>query len=662
MIHGNAAPISRAFTIHFKGELFRALIDCRTALTLRDLIAVAVPNPSGSNSSSTTTGDFSTDWVDNCICAFGGQRLSLDTLTESAPLVLDVSWSESARGGTRKRMRRDFTFFKEEDRNLLPCKVSQEEIGYSGRKSGSKEIKNNIDDKYSVFDAKSGIVLSFDSSSRYGVEGKFSADDNNSNDNSCSSDDGEDDDCINSEGRTPCEDYDDRQYEAILPVVVGGVVRLVNMESRDKSHEWTVYVRGLFNESKYLADCIESVRFFLDASFTPSERLVTSPPFELTEVGWGEFIVKVSIQLRHYPRPIQIDLSSSSASPVTSGVVKSPSLLPLLPTSAETLSDVKVASAILSPSTADGPLIGLTNGPALSPLISVLSRHHYHGCASDSVDHTIVKKEEEEEGDDQCTKCDAKRNVFGSTEKAEEAGRRAQNNNCVNVLFNPNASVSSDVETLGTCSGVVVLSHLLRFSHRVKRFHCIPPLGRPYEPEEHVGYTLVQHPVVTEHYDEIVIPDAPLEVKKALASLPELLQNRVSSVKGVRAPTTQQQGNHRGSTTLHRDAVASIYAEDGVSCWKYIKHEELDDIALAEAYLDNLSTCPKSFFHVDSHVVEANQPLALPRPGRGRRKLMGAEIDLAALRAAKKGLTDVIGRMRREAVLRQAAHIYQQYT
>nr|CCC91631.1 unnamed protein product [Trypanosoma congolense IL3000] len=222
---------------------------------------------------------------------------------------------------------------------------------------------------------------------------------------------------------------------------------------------------------------------------------------------------------------------------------------------------------------------------------------------------------------------------------------------CGNNANHPGQDVSPmpDVAVLGTCPGTIVLSHLLRFSHRPRRPHCIPPVGRPYEPEEHVGYTLVQAPVVTEQYDEIVIPDPPSPLLEALALLPELFAKRVSIVKAARAGSSHQQ-DHRKNTTDINNAVENVYNENGVSCWKYIKRDELDDVVFAEAYLDS----------VFGAAVPGHQLVSV-RHGRGRRKLTGAEIDLSALRSVKKGLLEVIEQTRREATLQQATHIYHQY-
>lgn len=59
---------------------------------------------------------------------------------------------------------------------------------------------------------------------------------------------------------------------------------------------------------------------------------------------------------------------------------------------------------------------------------------------------------------------------------------------------------------------VVVLSHFLRFSERAKLPPCIPPLGpdirsgAPQGPDQRIGYAMVTKPVVSESYDEIVLP------------------------------------------------------------------------------------------------------------------------------------------------------------
>jgi hypothetical protein len=62
---------------------------------------------------------------------------------------------------------------------------------------------------------------------------------------------------------------------------------------------------------------------------------------------------------------------------------------------------------------------------------------------------------------------------------------------------------------IGHGSNVVVLQHLLRFSHRPRYPAAIPPARDPRTQgprPELLGYTMVAEPVVTEQYDEIIIP------------------------------------------------------------------------------------------------------------------------------------------------------------
>eukprot|EP01104_Vermistella_antarctica_P003081 TRINITY_DN13244_c0_g1_i1.p1 TRINITY_DN13244_c0_g1~~TRINITY_DN13244_c0_g1_i1.p1 ORF type:complete len:271 (-),score=71.57 TRINITY_DN13244_c0_g1_i1:31-843(-) len=59
------------------------------------------------------------------------------------------------------------------------------------------------------------------------------------------------------------------------------------------THKWTVYVRGVNNES--LAPFISKVEFHLHPSFKNHIRVVEKPPFQVTATGWGEFQMKIVI-------------------------------------------------------------------------------------------------------------------------------------------------------------------------------------------------------------------------------------------------------------------------------------------------------------------------------------------------------------------------------
>uniref|UniRef100_A0A803NCI6 YEATS domain-containing protein n=1 Tax=Chenopodium quinoa TaxID=63459 RepID=A0A803NCI6_CHEQI len=63
--------------------------------------------------------------------------------------------------------------------------------------------------------------------------------------------------------------------------------------TESQSHKWTVYVRGATNED--LSVVVKRVVFQLHPSFNNPIRVVDSPPFELSECGWGEFEIAISL-------------------------------------------------------------------------------------------------------------------------------------------------------------------------------------------------------------------------------------------------------------------------------------------------------------------------------------------------------------------------------
>ena len=63
------------------------------------------------------------------------------------------------------------------------------------------------------------------------------------------------------------------------------------------SHRWTVFVRGLDNDD--LSYLIHSVTFTLHSSFASPVRTIVQPPYEVTETGWGEFAIAITIAFNH---------------------------------------------------------------------------------------------------------------------------------------------------------------------------------------------------------------------------------------------------------------------------------------------------------------------------------------------------------------------------
>ncbi|KAL8955271.1 MAG: hypothetical protein Q9183_006716, partial [Haloplaca sp. 2 TL-2023] len=62
----------------------------------------------------------------------------------------------------------------------------------------------------------------------------------------------------------------------------------------DHTHQWTVYVKACPPHPD-LSYFIKKVSFKLHETYTNSLRTIESPPFEVTETGWGEFEVQIKI-------------------------------------------------------------------------------------------------------------------------------------------------------------------------------------------------------------------------------------------------------------------------------------------------------------------------------------------------------------------------------
>lgn len=62
------------------------------------------------------------------------------------------------------------------------------------------------------------------------------------------------------------------------------------------THSWTVYVNSP-NDQKKFERLVESITFNLHDSFAQPKRKVVSPPFKVSEQGWGSFLLIVEITL-----------------------------------------------------------------------------------------------------------------------------------------------------------------------------------------------------------------------------------------------------------------------------------------------------------------------------------------------------------------------------
>ena len=111
----------------------------------------------------------------------------------------------------------------------------------------------------------------------------------------------------------------------IKPFIYGSVAINLGKKSKEEAtHKWCVYVRGVHNEN--ISNFIKSVKFTLHDTFPNNIRIIDKWPFELYEMGWGEFDIKIQIQLiDETVKPIDLVHSLKFYNPPhTSGSSKKP--------------------------------------------------------------------------------------------------------------------------------------------------------------------------------------------------------------------------------------------------------------------------------------------------------------------------------------------------
>mmetsp|Transcript_9532 Transcript_9532/g.24183 ORF Transcript_9532/g.24183 Transcript_9532/m.24183 type:complete len:213 (+) Transcript_9532:264-902(+) len=88
-----------------------------------------------------------------------------------------------------------------------------------------------------------------------------------------------------------------KDAELQLPVCLGTVAFWLGKKASEyNSHKWTVYIRGAGNQD--LSAWVSKVVFQLHPSFPNPNRTVDTPPYELTETGWGEFEIGVQVHFK----------------------------------------------------------------------------------------------------------------------------------------------------------------------------------------------------------------------------------------------------------------------------------------------------------------------------------------------------------------------------
>ncbi|XP_078448359.1 transcription initiation factor TFIID subunit 14b-like isoform X3 [Wolffia australiana] len=95
--------------------------------------------------------------------------------------------------------------------------------------------------------------------------------------------------------------------EVSIPIVYGTMSFWLGKKATEyNSHKWTVYVRGATNEDLSLV--IKRAVFQLHPSFDNPKRVVESAPFEVSESGWGEFEIAISLFFHNDVCDRQLDL------------------------------------------------------------------------------------------------------------------------------------------------------------------------------------------------------------------------------------------------------------------------------------------------------------------------------------------------------------------
>ena len=91
------------------------------------------------------------------------------------------------------------------------------------------------------------------------------------------------------------------------PIVYGNIAKYFGKKREEDghTHQWTVYVRPY--EAEDMSTWVKKVHFKLHESYPNQNRILTKPPFEVQETGWGEFEVVIKIYFQDpNERPVTI--------------------------------------------------------------------------------------------------------------------------------------------------------------------------------------------------------------------------------------------------------------------------------------------------------------------------------------------------------------------
>lgn len=91
-----------------------------------------------------------------------------------------------------------------------------------------------------------------------------------------------------------------KELTVTRPFMYGNLTVPLEMKDRrrdtppDHTHKWTVFVRDPAGKDD-MSYFIKKVVFKLHDTYNMPQRTIESPPFEVTETGWGEFEIQIRI-------------------------------------------------------------------------------------------------------------------------------------------------------------------------------------------------------------------------------------------------------------------------------------------------------------------------------------------------------------------------------
>ena len=74
-----------------------------------------------------------------------------------------------------------------------------------------------------------------------------------------------------------------------------------------QAHAWCCYVRGTENED--ISKFIKKVVFELDPSFPEPKISIENPPFEVHQVGWGQFSIGIKLFFHDPAEELKLEIN-----------------------------------------------------------------------------------------------------------------------------------------------------------------------------------------------------------------------------------------------------------------------------------------------------------------------------------------------------------------